>query len=156
MSNEELMTQDLAMIFHPCSQMKDYEKLPLIPIKSAKGSYIEDFDGNRYLDSISSWWVNLFGHCHPYINQCLQEQIGELEHVIFAGFSHKPAIDLARRLLHSLPNPSKSSFLPITVQVPLRLVSKWRFTISKTKVKLAPFSFRFKTPTTERRWGHWR
>jgi adenosylmethionine-8-amino-7-oxononanoate aminotransferase len=139
MSNEELMTQDLAMIFHPCSQMKDYEKLPLIPIKSAKGSYIEDFDGNCYLDSISSWWVNLFGHCHPYINQRLQEQIGELEHVIFAGFSHKPAIDLARRLIALTPKPLQKLFFADNGSSAVEISLKMAFHYFKNKGETRPF-----------------
>ena len=72
MINNQLMNEDLKYIFHPCSQMKDYEKLPLIPIRRAKGSYIEDFEGNRYLDCISSWWVNLFGHSNDYINSVIK------------------------------------------------------------------------------------
>jgi len=93
----------LKYIFHPCSQMKDYERLPLIPIKKGKGSYITDFEDNSYLDCISSWWVNLFGHSNDYINTKIKEQIEELEHVIFAGFTHKPAIDLASRLVKITP-----------------------------------------------------
>jgi adenosylmethionine-8-amino-7-oxononanoate aminotransferase len=103
MTNKQLMDEDLKYIFHPCSQMKDYERLPLIPIKKGKGSYITDFEDNSYLDCISSWWVNLFGHSNDYINTKIKEQIEELEHVIFAGFTHKPAIDLASRLVKITP-----------------------------------------------------
>ena len=103
MGNYELMCEDLKYIFHPCSQMKDYEKLPLIPIQKGEGAYIYDFDGNKYLDCISSWWVNLFGHANPYINKKIKEQVDTLEHVIFAGFTHKPAIDLAKRLVSITP-----------------------------------------------------
>jgi len=103
MTNQQLMQEDLKYIFHPCSQMKDHEKLPLIPIKKGKGSYITDFDNNSYLDCISSWWVNLFGHSNDYINSKIELQIKELEHVIFAGFTHKPAIDLASRLVKITP-----------------------------------------------------
>ena len=59
---------DLKYIWHPCSQMKDYEKIPLIPIKKAQGVYVYDFDDKAYIDCISSWWVNIFGHCNEYIN----------------------------------------------------------------------------------------
>ena len=99
LSNDILKSRDLQSIWHPCSQMKDYESLPLIPIKSGEGVYLEDFDGNRYIDAISSWWVNLFGHSNPYINSKIKEQLESLEHVIFAGFTHKPAIKLAERIL---------------------------------------------------------
>jgi adenosylmethionine-8-amino-7-oxononanoate aminotransferase len=83
--------------------MKDYESLPFIPVKKGEGVYLEDFDGNRYIDAISSWWVNLFGHSNPYINQKIKEQLDSLEHVIFAGFTHKPAVDLAQRLIRLTP-----------------------------------------------------
>ena len=97
--NSFLKEEDLKYIWHPCSQMKDYEYLPLIPIKSGSGVYLNDFDGNRYIDAISSWWVNLFGHSNPYINSKIKEQLESLEHVIFAGFTHKPAIELSKRIL---------------------------------------------------------
>ena len=103
LNNASLKEQDLNLIWHPCSQMKDYESLPFIPIKKGEGVYLEDFDGNRYLDAISSWWVNLFGHSNPYINEKLKDQIDTLEHVIFAGFTHKSAIDLAQRLVCLTP-----------------------------------------------------
>jgi len=78
--------------------MKDHEFLPLIPIKKAKGIYLEDFEGNRYIDAISSWWVNLFGHSNKYINKKVKKQLKKLEHIIFAGFTHKGAIKLSKRL----------------------------------------------------------
>ena len=95
--------RDLANIWHPCSQMKDYETLPFIPIKSGKGAYLTDFDENVYLDCISSWWVNIFGHSNPYINEKIKEQLETLEHVIFAGFTHESAITLAERLVALTP-----------------------------------------------------
>jgi adenosylmethionine-8-amino-7-oxononanoate aminotransferase len=90
--------------------MKDYESLPFIPIKSGKGAYLFDFDGNQYLDAISSWWVNLFGHANPYINEKIKEQVDTLEHVIFAGFSHEPAIRLAERLVALTPEKLNKLF----------------------------------------------
>ncbi|NBV75922.1 MAG: adenosylmethionine--8-amino-7-oxononanoate transaminase, partial [Methylococcaceae bacterium] len=74
-----------------------------IPIKTGQGVWLEDFEGKRYLDAISSWWVNLFGHCNPRINAALQQQLVTLEHVILGGFSHQPAIELAERLLALSP-----------------------------------------------------
>ena len=109
-SNNDLMHEDLKYIFHPCTQMKDHETLPLIPIKKAKGSYIMDYDNNKYLDCISSWWVNLFGHSNKYINKKLHKQSKKLEHVIFAGFTHKPAIKLATRLIKMTPEPLQKVF----------------------------------------------
>lgn len=98
MTNSAWAARDLAVLWHPCTQMKDHETWPPIPIRGGQGVWLEDFDGNRYLDAISSWWVNLFGHGHPYINAALKAQLDALEHVIFAGFTHAPAIELAERL----------------------------------------------------------
>jgi len=95
--------RDLANIWHPCSQMKDYKTLPFIPIQSGKGAYLTDFDDNSYLDCISSWWVNIFGHANPYINEKIKEQLETLEHVIFAGFTHESAVRLAERLVALTP-----------------------------------------------------
>jgi adenosylmethionine-8-amino-7-oxononanoate aminotransferase len=83
--------------------MKDHESFPIIPIKKGQGVWLEDFDGNRYLDAISSWWVNLFGHANPAINAALKDQLDTLEHVIFAGFSHESAIKLAENLVAMTP-----------------------------------------------------
>ena len=98
MKNSQIMQKDLLYNWHPCTQMKDHEFLPLIPIKKAKGVYLEDFEGNRYIDAISSWWVNLFGHSNEYINSKIKEQLEILEHVIFAGFTHEGAIKLGERI----------------------------------------------------------
>jgi len=96
--NKLLFDRDLAHLWHPCTQMKDHEWLPIIPIKSGKGVWLEDFEGKRYLDAISSWWVNLFGHSNPYINNKIKTQLDDLEHVILAGFTHEPIIELSERL----------------------------------------------------------
>jgi adenosylmethionine-8-amino-7-oxononanoate aminotransferase len=104
MSNREWSARDLAVLWHPCTQMKDHESLPMIPIRRGQGAWLEDFDGNRYLDAISSWWVNLFGHANPRINTAIKQQLDALEHVILAGFTHEPAITLAERLLELAPN----------------------------------------------------
>lgn len=110
MTNKDLAKLDLEHIWHPCSQMKDYEDLPIIPIKSAKGVVLKDFDGNEYIDCISSWWVNILGHSNPYINQKLAEQTANLEQVILAGFSHEAIIKLSKRLTNLLPNPLNKCF----------------------------------------------
>jgi adenosylmethionine-8-amino-7-oxononanoate aminotransferase len=98
MRNLDLADRDLRVLWHPCTQMKDHEQVPPIPIRRGQGVWLEDFDGNRYLDAISSWWVNLFGHANPYINAALREQLEQLEHVMLAGFTHQPALQLAERL----------------------------------------------------------
>ncbi|MDD3592715.1 MAG: aminotransferase class III-fold pyridoxal phosphate-dependent enzyme, partial [Sulfurovum sp.] len=99
-----MMRRDLEVIWHPCTQMKDHETLPLIPIKSGKGVYLYDFEGNSYIDAVSSWWVNLFGHANPHINKKIKAQLETLEHVLLAGFTHEPAIELAHKLADITPD----------------------------------------------------
>jgi adenosylmethionine-8-amino-7-oxononanoate aminotransferase len=96
--NRLLLERSLAAVWHPCTQMKQHEWLPLVPVARGEGCWLYDFDGRRYLDAISSWWVNLFGHCNPRINAALADQLGKLEHVLLAGFSHEPAVVLSERL----------------------------------------------------------
>lgn len=103
MNNQTMVHRDLAVLWHPCSQMQDHETLPLIPIKSASGVWLEDFEGKRYLDAISSWWVNLFGHANPVINQALRDQLESLEHVLLGGFTHEAAVNLAEKLVEITP-----------------------------------------------------
>ncbi len=110
MNNETLIENDLQHIWHPCTQMKDYEFLPLIPIKKAHGVYLEDFEGNRYIDGISSWWVNIFGHTNSYINEKMKEQLDTLEHVIIAGFTHEPIVKLTKRLVGLTPEGLEKAF----------------------------------------------
>ncbi|AKX53553.1 adenosylmethionine-8-amino-7-oxononanoate aminotransferase [Thiopseudomonas alkaliphila] len=97
------MQRDLAVVWHPCTQMKDHETLPLVPIKKAQGIWLEDFDGNRYLDAVSSWWTNIFGHANPRINQRIKDQVDQLEHLMLAGFTHQPVIELSERLVQITP-----------------------------------------------------
>ena len=103
MNNHDMMRRDLSVLWHPCTQMKDHEQLPLIPIKRGEGVYLEDFDGNRYLDAISSWWVNLFGHGNPQISAAVKAQLDKLEHVLLAGFTHEPVIHLSEQLVDVTP-----------------------------------------------------
>ncbi|MDO5712892.1 MAG: adenosylmethionine--8-amino-7-oxononanoate transaminase [Tissierellia bacterium] len=100
---KEYQEKDLKYIWHPCSQMKDYEELPPIIIDHGKGIYLYDIEGKEYMDIVSSWWCNLLGHCNPVINEKIKEQLDRLEHVIFANFSHKGVIDLADRLHKIIP-----------------------------------------------------
>lgn len=103
MSNRDWIERDLSVLWHPCTQMQDHEWLPLVPIRRGEGVWLEDFEGNRYLDAVSSWWVNLFGHANPRINERISHQLETLEHVMLAGFSHEPAVTLAERLLGITP-----------------------------------------------------
>ncbi len=101
--NRDLIERDLRVLWHPCSQMKDYEWLPLIPIRRGDGVWLEDFEGRRYLDAVSSWWVNLFGHGNPRIGDAIRGQLEELEHVILAGFTHEPVVRLSEMLVKATP-----------------------------------------------------
>ncbi|WP_050415917.1 adenosylmethionine--8-amino-7-oxononanoate transaminase [Azoarcus sp. CIB] len=97
-SDRSLLDRSLKSVWHPCTQMKQHEHLPLVPIVRAEGPWLIDADGRRLLDGISSWWVNLFGHCNPRINAALRDQLERLEHVMLAGFTHEPVVQLSERL----------------------------------------------------------
>ena len=101
---EAFLTRDLAVVWHPCTQMREHRgELPLLPIRRGRGAWLEGLDGQRWLDGISSWWTNLFGHAHPHIAQAIGAQAAELEHVIYAGFAHEPGLRLAERLVALAP-----------------------------------------------------
>ena len=108
--NSEIMQRDLEVIWHPCTQMKDHETLPLVPIRSGKGVYLYDFEGNAYIDAVSSWWVNLFGHSNEEINNKIKAQLDTLEHVLLAGFTHEPAVELAHKLVNITPKELSKVF----------------------------------------------
>ena len=105
-----MVARSLAAVWHPCTQMKSHERFPLVPISRADGVWLHDFEDRRYLDAVSSWWVNLFGHSHPYVNSALRDQLGSLEHVMLAGFTHAPVIELAERLAAIAPGELGHAF----------------------------------------------
>ncbi|RJX33058.1 MAG: adenosylmethionine--8-amino-7-oxononanoate transaminase [Oxalobacter sp.] len=98
MPTSDWVTRSLHSVWHPCTQMQHHETVPLIPVSHGKGVWLYDPDGKRYLDAISSWWVNLFGHANPRINAALKDQLDRLEHAMLAGFTHEPVIQLSERL----------------------------------------------------------
>jgi len=104
MPNQDLLARSRSAVWHPCTQMKRHETLPLVPIASGSGVWLYDVDGKRYLDAVSSWWVNLFGHCNPRINAAITDQLGKLEHVMLAGFTHEPVVQLSERLIQLVPD----------------------------------------------------
>jgi adenosylmethionine---8-amino-7-oxononanoate aminotransferase len=108
--NAEVVARDLACVWHPCTQMKDHEWLPLIPIRRGAGAWLEDFNGRHYLDAISSWWVNLFGHANPVIASAVRRQLDTLEHVMLAGFTHEPVVELSERLVSVTPEGLQRCF----------------------------------------------
>jgi adenosylmethionine-8-amino-7-oxononanoate aminotransferase len=101
--NETIRQRDLAVLWHPTTQMKDHEWLELLPVSRARGVWLEDMEGKQYIDAISSWWVNLFGHANPHISAAVSEQAHRLEHVILAGVTHEPAVRLAEKLVDITP-----------------------------------------------------
>jgi len=101
--NASWSARSLACVWHPCTQMKDHEQLPLVPIRSAQGAWLEDFEGKRYLDAVSSWWTSLFGHRHPLIVERMKQQLDRLDHVLLAGFTHEGAVTLAEKLCAIAP-----------------------------------------------------
>ena len=103
-ANDTLLARSLAHVWNPCTQMKQHDTWPMVPIARGEGAWLYDLEGRRYLDAISSWWVNLFGHCNPRIGGPLTEQLRTLDHVMLAGFTHRssvssrwPAATTARR-----------------------------------------------------------
>lgn len=137
MNNYEISERDLRHVWHPCTQMKDHEFLPMIPVRKGEGVYLEDFDGKRYIDAISSWWVNLFGHANPRISGAVAEQAGQLEHVILAGFTHEPIVQLSERLVALSPEGLTRCFYAdngsSAVEVALKMAYHYYKNIGKEK-----------------------
>jgi len=101
--NAQWLARSRAAVWHPCTQMKVLESFPLVPIARGEGAWLFDFAGRRYLDAVSSWWVNLFGHANPRINGALVAQLYDLEHVLLAGCTHRPVVELSERLATLAP-----------------------------------------------------
>ncbi|MGC3979785.1 MAG: adenosylmethionine--8-amino-7-oxononanoate transaminase [Steroidobacteraceae bacterium] len=114
-TQQQLTDRDLAHVWHPCTQMRDHapnkqggeQAVPMIPIRRGEGVWLEDFNGKRYLDAISSWWTNLFGHANPRINAAIKAQVDSLEHVMLAGFTHEPVIKLSEQLVQLVPGMTR-------------------------------------------------
>jgi adenosylmethionine---8-amino-7-oxononanoate aminotransferase len=98
LNNPELLQRSLRAVWHPCTQMKHHERYPLVPIARGEGAWLFDSEGKGYLDAVSSWWVNLFGHNQPVIKEAIKSQLDQLEHVMLAGFTHAPVVELSEKL----------------------------------------------------------
>ncbi len=136
--NLQIVTDDLKNIWHPCTQMKDHEILPLIPIKRAKGLYLYDFDDKSYIDAISSWWVNIFGHVNEHISSKIKEQLDTLEHVLLAGFTHKPAVNLAEKIVNLTPEGLSKVFFADNGSSAVEVALKMSFHYHKNRGKNRP------------------
>jgi adenosylmethionine-8-amino-7-oxononanoate aminotransferase len=133
-----LVSRSLDAVWHPCTQMKHHESFPLVPIVKGEGAWLIDADGNRYLDTVSSWWVNLFGHANPRINAALKDQLDRLPHTMLAGFTHEPVIELSERLgkLTELGHAFYGSDGASAVEVALKMSFHfWRNTGQSAKQK---------------------
>ena len=94
----DLVQRSLKSVWHPCTQMQHHENTPLIAVSRGEGAWLFDPQGHRYLDAISSWWVNLFGHANPRINTAVKAQLDKLEHAMLAGFTHNSVVELSESL----------------------------------------------------------
>ena len=130
-----LQRKDLNHVWHPCSQMKDYEDFPPIVIKSGKGIYLYDENGKQYIDAVSSWWVNLFGHANERISTALSNQAFQLEHAIFANFTHEPAINLAEKLAKITPDGLSKVFFADNGSSAIEVALKMSFQYHQQKNK---------------------
>ena len=137
-----LSERDNQVIWHPYTQMKN--ALPNLPIVRGEGVYLFDEQGKKYIDAVSSWWVNIHGHAHPHIAGKVAEQLRTLEHVIFAGFTHEPAVQLAERLLPVLPARQSKAFYSdngsTAVEVALKMcLQYWVNTSKQQRTKIIAF-----------------
>ena len=137
-----LSQRDKAVIWHPFTQAQT-AKDPIAIVK-AEGIWLYAEDGQRYLDGTSSWWVNAHGHAHPYIAEQIAQQAAQLEHIIFAGFTHEPAISLAEKLLAFLPGNQSRIFYSdngsTSVEVALKMALQFHFNRSEERTKILAFS----------------
>ena len=134
------LKRDLKNIWHPCTQMKEHESEPPLLIEKGDGIYLIDRNGKRYIDVISSWWVNLFGHNHPHLNKAIKNQLDQMAHVMFAGITHAPAINLAETLVKlTPPNLTKVFFSDngsTSVEIALKMsLQYWQQSGEKQRTK---------------------
>lgn len=136
-----LRNRDKKAVWHPFTQLKT-APLPIAIVKG-EGAYFYDEDGKRYIDGIASWWVNIHGHCHPYLTKKISEQLQTLEHTIFSGFTHEPAVQLAERLLKRLPENQSKIFYSdngsTAVEVALKMAFQYWSNLSIPKTKVIAF-----------------
>ncbi|MCM0043429.1 MAG: adenosylmethionine--8-amino-7-oxononanoate transaminase [Burkholderiaceae bacterium] len=137
--------RSLAAVWHPCTQMQHHETLPLVALSHGRGAWLFDHEGRRYLDGISSWWVNLFGHANPRINAALKDQLDRLEHAMLAGFTHEPVVQLSERLAartgHALGHAFYASDGASAVEIALKMSFHfWRNTSRAQKQEFACLS----------------
>lgn len=146
--SQDWLARDFKSIWHPYTQMKDLETYPLILIEKALGLRLFDSEGRFYFDTVSSWWCNVHGHNHPAIQAAIQSQIQVLDHVLFAGFTHKPAIILAEKILNLLPHHFKKVFFSdngsTSIEVALKMSFQyWQQVGQKKKTQFVSFDLAY-------------
>ena len=140
-SKEEWIEKDLKYVWHPDTQMKQYEGKDFKPvlIEKGKGIYLYDADGNEYIDGVSSWWVNTLGHSNEKLNKILTEQAEKIEHVLLADFTHRPAIELAEKLIKLAGEPFSKVFYSddgsTAVEVALKMAYQYWYQKGKPEKK---------------------
>lgn len=137
-----LVERDLKVIWHPYTQMQT--ALPPVPIVRGEGACLFDEDGKKYIDAVSSWWVNIHGHAHPYLAQKVAEQLHKLEHVIFAGFTHEGAVELGERLLKLLPDNQQKVFYSdngsTAIEVAIKMCVQYWHNRGESRTKILAFN----------------
>lgn len=139
--NNEWIEKDLKYVWHPDTQQKQYEGKDFKPtlIERGEGVYVYDTEGNRYLDAVASWWVNTLGHSNPRLNKVLSEQAGKIEHILLADFTHKPAIELAQRLVELSGKPFSKVFYSddgsTAVEVAIKMAYQYWYQVGKPQKK---------------------
>lgn len=135
-----LKEKDMQYLWHPFTQMKGANILPVV---KGEGVYLFDEEGNKYIDAVSSWWVNVHGHSHPYIGEAIAAQFKELEHVIFAGFTHPQAVKAGERLVKILPDPIGKIFFSdngsTSIEVALKMALQYWWNQDQDRTKVIAF-----------------
>ncbi len=138
---KNLQERDKEVVWHPFTPL--LQNLPVLPVKRAKGAYLYTEEGSQILDAISSWWVNIHGHSNEFIAEALSKQARELEHVIFAGFTHEPAVKLAEGLLRILPSRQAKVFFSdngsTAVEVALKMAFQYWHNQGQERTKVIAF-----------------
>ena len=150
---DSLSERSRRAVWHPCTQMKQHEQQPLLSVARAEGAWLFDSEGRRYLDAISSWWVNLFGHCNADIRSAIVDQLGRLEHAMLAGCTHAPVVELSERLaaLTGLGHAFYASDGASAVEIALKMSAHcWR---NRGRPEEVGASSAWRTVITARRWA---
>ena len=142
---KKLSARDRESVWHPLTQHKLHSEM--LGIEKAKGVYLYDVDGNSYIDAISSWYTCVYGHCNDYILQRVGEQMKELDQVVFSGFTHRPAVELAEALLNILPGNQAKIFFSdngsTATEIGIKMALQYHFNAGNQRPVLLAFEDAF-------------